>query len=118
MRNARKYVHTGWLLKRLEKLSDMAPTHDVIRILKISFDTAHSWLNDKYFKRAQVAVKGNSQWLWDKDKLRVWLITERAVAMNPQSADMSRENAREALGMPDNYSVRLGRAKIERERHD
>ena len=116
MRNKCHFVHSGWLLKRLEKLPDMSPTHEVGRTLKISISTMRRWLDDEYFRQNQVAVRGNAQWLWDKNKLRLWLRAmyeqpARVRASNPGTGD----SPREILGMPEHYSVRMGREVILRE---
>ncbi len=117
MKNKRNFVHKGWLLHRLEKLPDMSPTHEVARILKVSVETLRRWCRDAYFRQYEVAVKGNSSWLWHKAKLRAWLLClygtpdSNAMSENPGGAAslMTREAARETLGMPLNYSVRMGR---------
>jgi hypothetical protein len=108
-------MHRGWLLQRLKKLPDMSPTHDVVRILKISIDTAQRWIHDPYFQQNQVAVKGNAQWLWDKHKLRVWLKAVYFESARVRAENPGGKSAREMLGMPEHYSVRLGRDVIIRE---
>ena len=94
-------------------------TADVTRNLKISVRVVQRWLADPYFRQNQIAVKFGSQWRWDKHKLSAWLIavfkfapTYGEVAENPGDGDVEEKFgwgvARQKLGMPLNYSVRLG----------
>lgn len=123
MRNTRYHVHKGWLLHRLDKLSESAPTSEVARILKVSPNMLHKWTQDPYFRQNKIAVRGNLQWLWDKEKLRWWLIfvyklgTPSEIAENPGGKKLAENGldyitAGEYLGIPPNYSVWLGREKI------
>jgi len=108
-------VHTGWLLHRLAKMPAAFPTSEVTRNLKISVRVVQRWLADPYFRGNKIAQKSGAQWIWNKEKLKVWLIAvfrldQMPIAENPgpEAFKFGYETARQELEMPLNYSVRLG----------
>ena len=119
---ARKRVHKGWVLHRFKNLPDLAETLEVRLILGISPGVVYQWLDDEYFQRARVAERINGRWKWHKELLRAWVMAvfkvapKRPEAANPgnEDAPATPEAARAFFGMPEDYSVRMGRIKHER----
>ena len=105
----------GWIIHRLGKLHDEAPTSEVSGVLKIPMATLLRWAADRHFQSFGVAEKRGGRWLWDIAKLEIWLhaVAELGCkktlkkAVNPPQ--MSREEARRMIGMPDNYSMKGAR---------
>ena len=116
---APKRVNRGWMLNRLRKLPEAPTTSEVLKTLKISSATVHRWLADRYFQSNQIAVKGSNQWVFDRERLRLWIVavmglsesdymrakSEQVSSNPPEEGDVSVEEAREMLGLPDGYSV-------------
>jgi hypothetical protein len=124
--SSKKRVAKGWVLRRYSKLTRYPDTFEVRSVLGLSTAMVNRWLEDPYFKQQEIAEKLNGRWVWHKAKLLPWLIvaldltitieSEHSMATNPGGNGelVTPEEARAQLGMPENYSVRLGREKRER----
>ena len=122
MNSAARY-HGGWAFRRIEKLKDAvgmyATTREVRDSLRITERRLRYWAADPYFKAAQIAIipAGKSRLVWHLDRLFLWLLAIGKVkhklsgfAQNPPESGeaTTREQAREQLGIPTEYTFKPG----------
>ena len=111
------------LAKRVLSLPDNCTTVQVRTRLQVAQPTISRWLADKYFRDAGVVSRNETdgRWMWNPEMLYLWLIAigslsfknakMRIPANNPICeenfiARVTREEAREQIGMPIEYRIR------------
>lgn len=103
----------AWTFRRLDKLPDQATTREVRDALQLDERTIRRWAADPFCQRARVVSKHGRVLVWNRDALKLWVIAvaktkkQRLDGRNPPNP--SRQEARNALRLPDDHRVRDGR---------
>jgi hypothetical protein len=125
---AKRYSR-GWMPYRLRFMlkKEYLSTEEVRTVLKVSDGVLRRWLADPYFMAADVAKK-KGQWVWHRDRLRLWVIAvvrvkhwSREMTENPPVEEydenghvvqleefetLTQDEARERLNIPLDYVLR------------
>lgn len=87
----------GWTRHRVASLPDPVTVKALVQEIGINERTVRRWLDDDRFRNAGVGHLDGTRWVFDKQKLWLWLLVIGAVRSYPERGDPSPEDAADEL---------------------